>query len=263
MRTLLVDICSIASLLGVVRLLVNAQANPSQNSIREVRAEQNIVEQRIIVCGRGLAREEISSIARHGDLVRVVWCSLLSRAPQRLVEVHLANMRDLAAGERAVWLDLAARVRKDVLMGRAPGVMPWEDVVELYRSVGASHLDATEVGCLEASLTSCRYAAVDAERVAGPHINYEVLCWLACRHVDEFKVDMHWDACLALNEVLADLLAKHIIWPVGALRRQDAAGASAEDGADRGIERVALCLTIMVDLGPLREVLSAAAPDGC
>ena len=71
-----------------------------------------------------------------------------------------------------------------------------------------------------------------------PDVDGRTLDRLAGRHVDDGQAQLERHARLALGDVSAELLVRHVVRPLGQLRREDAGDRAGGDGGGAGAGRL-------------------------
>lgn len=174
--------------------------------------------------------------------------------------------------ERAVLVDGDVGVDEDVNVGGTAGVVAGEDGVEHGHAVLVCLLDAAEEGLVNvarvAGVTVAvgHHARVDTRGVAVPHLKVDVGNGLARVYVDDLVVDGGGDTLLVIDDVLADVLATHVVRSLGDIGGEDTAGVAAEQGACVRVGSVAEARLVVVggeDAVECSLALETALDPGC
>jgi hypothetical protein len=220
--------------------LVNAKAEPAQQSAFDAAPEQDVLDEGIT--GRGfLGQNAVSSVCREGLRVDFVHGRGLNFGNQVLIEEHLSDVRGAGVEQCSVGLSGGCgHMHHDVDVGCSPGVVAREHGLELHAAVAVGLLDAAhesrvQVGGVAGavSVARCRHAAVHACRVAvcrgelavslvgvghketsriqlTPDFEIGICHGLAGLGVQDLDIQGQIDTRLLVDNVLADVLAGHV-----------------------------------------------------
>lgn len=147
-------------------------------------------------------------------------------------------MADRVAGQGVVGVDSGIeRVRHDVDMGSAAGVVTRECGVELYDTVLVSLGNAAEEGLVEVgfiagvAIAAGNDARVNTSRVAVPELEVNLGNRLAGVDVDNLDVKVQRHSLLILGNVAADQLALDPVRALSNLGSEDAGVVASEEGS--------------------------------
>lgn len=197
----------------ICRRAINRKRDPHEQPVLYRLSKQHIIQHGIGVVLQLALHNTVLGVSGDGDCIGGVRAQRLDLGNQVLVEEELSNVRDGAAGVRAVWQDLAVEMRLDMHVCCAAGVMAGEDGGELRNTVFVSGLQAAEVSGVDVggvggvAVAFRDDAAVDAGGVAVPDVGCEVDDWEAGRDVDELQVNDYFDARLVVSDVRADVFS--------------------------------------------------------
>ena len=147
-------------------------------------------------------------------------------------------MADRFAGQGVVGVDSGIeRVRHDVDMGGAAGVVAREQGIELDDTVLVGLGDAAEEGLVDVgrivgvAIAAGNDTRVNTSRVAVPELEVDLGDGLAGVDVDDLDVKVQRHSLLVLGDVAADQLALDPVRALGSLGSEDAGVVASEEGS--------------------------------
>lgn len=245
---------------GVIRLHVNADGNPSQDTISDAATEEDVVNKRIV--GRsGLGSSNaIGGVLHQRLLVGSVRAGSLYGGDERLVEEDLSDVMRDAVDVGVVVVDGGVRGGLQMDVDGTAGVVAWENGVELHDAFVIALLHTAAVGGIEASLSGGRDARVDAQGVAVPGIDEHVRSTRAGVDIDELDVQVERHAGLAVGDIFTDQFASNPVRTDGDLGDEHAGSVLSKDGGWVRGQSVAgaglvgkCCVFVEIGLGPASE----------
>ena len=223
---------------GIRGRTVNADDDPGEETLGDIVPEVDVVKDGV----RGrvgsllLAEDVVIDVEGHFGRIGGVRGGSLDLVDQVLVPEELADVRDVATGQRPVGKHRGVLVESHVQVGGAAFVVAREDGRELGHTFVVGRLNPTQRRVVQvgqvvvvALVHLAVHARVGARRVGVPDVEPPVRNGLARVHVDELRLHNIHDARLILADVGPDELARHVEGAHLALRAQHGAAGGAED----------------------------------